>query len=880
MQNALTTAISGNEIWTAAGTYKPTTNPTNRDAAFQLKSGVALYGGFSGTETARDQRNPATNLTILSGDIDNNDSQMPIITNLTTVTGNTTNSYHVVIGAPGIGATLDGFTITAGNANSASPNDHGGGMYNDASSPTLANVTFSGNSADGGGGGMYNDNYSSPTLTKVAFSSNSTTGGSGAMYNDNFSSPMLTNVTFSGNGGGMYNYDYSSPTLTNVTFSANFGVGMNNSSRSNPQICNTIFWGNSGGQIMNSDSTPIISDSVVQDGYPLGTNIITADPKLGPLGNYGGSTLTVPLMPGSSAIDAGNDAACPSTDQRGVARPQGAHCDIGAYEEDGTVIDYIFYAKPTASGTGDCSSWANACILQNALTTAISGNEIWTAAGTHKPTTNPTNRDATFRLKNGVALYGGFVGTETARDQRNPATNLTILSGDIDNNDSQTPIITELTAVTGNTTNSYHIVIGETGTSATLDGFTITAGNANSASPNDRGGGMYNKYSGPTLTNITFSGNYATSGGGMYNDTLSYPTLTKVIFSSNGATDGGGMYNYNYGSPALTNVTFSRNLADDGSGSGRGGGMYNYLSSPTLTGVTFSRNAATSGGGMYNQNSKPTLTNVTFSRNAASSGGGMYNGILCSPVLTNVTFNNNSAYFGKGGGMYNNSASPTFYPQIRNTIFWGNTAYITGSQIYNDATSPVVRTSVVQGGCPAGSTCTNIITANPLLGPLGNYGGSTQIVPLLPGSSAIDAGNGTYCPILDQRGKSRSTPNCDIGSFESQGFTLVISGGNNQSAAVNSIFVDLLSVTVSPLNAGEPVDGGQVTFTAPGSGASAIISGTATISSGAASVTATANNILGTYNVSASIPGVSPVSFSLENINRAIYTLFLPLILR
>ena len=143
----------------------------------------------------------------------------------------------------------------------------------------------------------------------------------------------------------------------------------------------------------------------------------------------------------------------------------------------------VRYAKPAASGTGDCSSWANACTLQTALTGAVSGDEIWVAAGTHKPTTG-TDRTATFQLKNGVAVYGGFAGTETARGQRNPAANLTILSGDIDNNDSQTPIITDLTTVTGNTTNSYHVVTGATG--ATLDGFTITAGNANgSACPND-----------------------------------------------------------------------------------------------------------------------------------------------------------------------------------------------------------------------------------------------------------------------------------------------------------------------------------------------------------------------------------------------------------
>jgi len=80
---------------------------------------------------------------------------------------------------------------------------------------------------------------------------------------------------------------------------------------------------------------------VVQGGCPADatcTNVIDTDPRLGALGDYGGATETIPLLPGSSAIDAGLDALpdgtviCPATDQRGVARPQGAHCDIGAFE--------------------------------------------------------------------------------------------------------------------------------------------------------------------------------------------------------------------------------------------------------------------------------------------------------------------------------------------------------------------------------------------------------------------------------------------------------------------------------------------------------------------------------------------------------------------
>jgi predicted outer membrane repeat protein len=337
LQTALTGATSGQEIWAATGVYTPTAG-ADRAATFQLINGVAVYGGFAATETLRTERSPAANVTILSGDIDNDDTQTPIITDTTTVSGNTTNSYHVVTGATG--ATLDGFTITAGNANASSgPSSEGGGMHNTSSSPTLTNLTFSGNSAGTVGGGMLNTS-SSPTLTNVTFRGNAATiYGGGGMFNW-YSSPTLTNVTFINNssanyGGGMYN-GYSSPMLTNVTFSGNSatsGGGMANYTSGNPQVRNTVVWGNTPyeAQIWDGDSTPSVSDSVVQGGY-AGTNIITDDPKLGALGNYGGWTQTVPLQAGSSAIDMGNDSDCPATDQRGISRPQGAHCDIGAFE--------------------------------------------------------------------------------------------------------------------------------------------------------------------------------------------------------------------------------------------------------------------------------------------------------------------------------------------------------------------------------------------------------------------------------------------------------------------------------------------------------------------------------------------------------------------
>jgi len=189
----------------------------------------------------------------------------------------------------------------------------------------------------------------------------------------------------------------------------------------------------------------------------------------------------------------------------------------------------IIYVKPGGGTSVGCgSSWANACELQTALANASAGDEIWVAAGTYKP---GTNREDTFQLISGVALYGGFAGTETAREQRDWDANSTVLSGDIGVPDDSSD-------------NSYHIVLIGSGVDATtiLDGFTITAGNADGSSSSwPNGGGMnIQSYSDPTLTNLIFIGNQAVNyGGGIYMDASS-PKLTNVIFNGNSAGDRGG----------------------------------------------------------------------------------------------------------------------------------------------------------------------------------------------------------------------------------------------------------------------------------------------------------------------------------------------------
>jgi predicted outer membrane repeat protein len=269
-------------------------------------------------------------------------------------------------------------------------------MVNLLSSPILTNVTFSGNSAATGGGGMTNAD-SNPTLTNVTFSGNSTNNIGGGMYNhadfSGGSHPTLTNVTFSGNsagsaGGAMYN------------------------SLSNPIIRNSILYGNTGGEISNFSSAPIVNYSIVQGGY-AGTGNLDANPLLNPLANNGGFTQTMALKNGSPAIDAGNDAKCPAKDQRGVTRPQRAHCDMGAYEAPGNIIlrsagtsdGWVLESTETSSTGGTMNNMATTFNLGD-----NAANKQYRALLSFNTSSLPDNaiiNKVTLRIKKNSVVGGG-----------------------------------------------------------------------------------------------------------------------------------------------------------------------------------------------------------------------------------------------------------------------------------------------------------------------------------------------------------------------------------------------------------------------------------------------------------------------------------------
>ncbi len=320
----------------------------------------------------------------------------------------------------------------------------------------------------------------------------------------------------------------------------------------------------------------------------------------------------------------------------------------------------IIYVDAGATGSNNGSSWANAYHdLQDALAAAVSGDEIWVAEGTYKPTSG-TDRNVAFEMKNGVAIYGGFSGNESALSERDWEAHITVLSGDI--------------GVLGDIgDNSYHVIRSEgLHQSAILDGFWIEKGNASGSGGNfvSKGGGMLNVEASPMVANCTFVENRAGSGGAVAVFEAS-PSFVNCTFSNNFASSNGGvLYIRELSSASFSNCTFSDNYGHVG------GAARIYSSSPVFENCVFSNNSAHEGGAVGLSYSSLAMTDCILEGHQADYGGAISCTDSSELSLTRCDFVNNTVEF-YGGGVYVFEGSAT----LESCVFEGNSAPSWGGAI-------------------------------------------------------------------------------------------------------------------------------------------------------------------------------------------------------
>jgi uncharacterized repeat protein (TIGR01451 family)/CSLREA domain-containing protein len=314
-------------------------NDTNTSVASNGHGG-GIYNAITGTLTLNSST--VSNNTVINAAHDGYGGGIynagTLTLNNSTVSGNHTYGDHCHGG--GIHnegtLTLNNSTVDSNNASTDTAYGDGGGIHSvgNGSSVTSNNSTVSSNSSNGGGsgGGLWNGDGASMVLNNSTLSFNVSYNNGGAIYNTNNSTLTLNNCTigshnyaFGGNGGGIWNDNNGTVNFKNSI------IAWNMANSAGPDCHNTATLISLDYNLVGDDSgcpfTPQTGDQV------------NVDPLLGGLQDNGGPTETRALLLGSPAFDAIPIGSCTdhlgtpiTTDQRGVARPQGSACDIGAYE--------------------------------------------------------------------------------------------------------------------------------------------------------------------------------------------------------------------------------------------------------------------------------------------------------------------------------------------------------------------------------------------------------------------------------------------------------------------------------------------------------------------------------------------------------------------
>lgn len=732
LSDALNKAVAGDQIWVQG--FETLTGDSLYVApkeGFAVKSGVQLYGGFAGTETKLTDRETLGKpyqlkyRSVLSGDLQNDDKVDDVNLIFPANTTRSDNATHVLTlnmeptQASGNNNTyptvVNGFTITGGQADGT--DEKGGGIY------------VTGNNTDGGnfriercflfnnyatqGGAVYvspevkNVNNGESLINQCVIYNNAAgeraavENQGGGVYLAGEATVVNTSIFNNGNGGVRLS---SGSKVVNATIARNTGAGVDLTTASNStNVYNSIIWGNTS---LSAEHQPTFQNSAYHEvtADDKNSNVYVAkenrDAAAGPMfdapsvktsydRDFNWRESAYPLwswnvLEGSVMIDKGDNDyydqnVYGSEDMAGNPRISGDRISVGAYEYQYLPATRIRYVKPTATGTGDGSSWANASgdlqkmIDELAESTPSQTGEVWVAAGTYTPQSqliSGTAYSASFRMRDGISVYGGFAGTESSKlDRDRPKkegampwdfTNQTILEAAYYNHGDLAWTNNKWTL----TSDSRHVVwfapmSGGTAFAnvTTLDGVTIQGGYAQGGTGQDdfltdRGAGVYMDGANAYLSNCIVRENYATgNGGGVY--LKNGRVQTSLIYNNNADADGGAVYVENRGLVYRSMLTNNSAL--------NGAGVYLY-------------NGAEASSDDPDHPEYLILSTCVVSNNTVRGNGAVYcdkGGVLMQNTITNnecVTATDaTDVNASQTGGIYVDE-----YALVLNSVLWNN----------------------------------------------------------------------------------------------------------------------------------------------------------------------------------------------------------------
>ncbi len=609
---------------------------------------------------------------------------------------------------------------------------------------TLTDVTVANNTAKSTGG-LFLGGVA--TLDRVTVNTNKATGAPGLSPGGIEAGGIVTlvNTTISGNygdPGAIWNGFRSK--LTNVTITGNTGGILNcdNCPGSSIELANTIVASSAFFPGVNCEGTVLSKGHNLEDSTSCGFSaalgdIVNANPALDPLAKNGGRTETHALLPGTPAVDHADASLCPATDQRGVARPQGTGCDIGAYELQTEVlaVNDLTDAPDATPGDGKCSTSFNNCTLRaavqeanalpgpNTITFVVNGTFALTLAGANEDLAATGDLDITGDTT--------IVGNGSSQ---------TIIEGGPQFGDRLFDVGPALSAVT-----------------VSLSGVTVRKGQGFSL-----GGAIeVSEPSTLVLAHAILTANKA-SGGGLVNAggaiwSTGELDLTDVHVTKNTVVSAAGVPASGGGIAGGGTISVVDSTIDDNTATGQGGGLWNGATgTATIVRSTVSGNTAgMAGGGIYNLGTIG-LTNVTLSSNFATNtfnnSAGLHNATGSVAHLLHVTVANND-----GGGLSNAGTLSLKSTIVAHSVFGKNcTGPITslGHNVESDTTCTLAGPGDLSG-------------TDPQLGSLAANGGPGPTHALLTGSPAIDTADTVGCPATDERGVARPAgAGCDIGAYE------------------------------------------------------------------------------------------------------------------